>query len=299
MRDVIAYIHGVTPEEAPGPHASIFQQLHQAVASLHEGWPADFLPIEWGWSRREGTPRSEELLSQAQRQLGKRMLPTVASAKDFSINPGRLAVDQLREINFFGFSDMFYYCSESGKHAIRRAVCEQLAGYMNGEEEPIRITWIGHSAGAVIAQDLLFHLYSPDELLPNRHAFVGGEGDELALQLRELAQSGQLLLRRLVTLGNPLGVMSLRHDRVLETLAAGEGLNPAHYGCVVDEELPGPRWMNIWDRDDPLAWPVEPLFHTGNETVKDVYVNVSDWITRAHNSYWSSKAVHKAIAERW
>jgi hypothetical protein len=57
--------------------------------------------------------------------------------------------------------------------------------------------------------------------------------------------------------------------------------------------------MNIWDRDDPLAWPVEPLMDTSSGTVSDVYVNVSDWITKAHNAYWTSKAAHKAIAKGW
>jgi hypothetical protein len=100
-------------------------------------------------------------------------------------------------------------------------------------------------------------------------------------------------------MGNPLTAMAFRHSRVVEAVAAGEKLNPEHYGLHADPDLPGPRWINLWDRDDPLAWPVEPLMDSDHGVVKDIYVNVSDWITKAHGAYWSSKAVHTAIAEHW
>ena len=90
------------------------------------------------------------------------MLPAVGAAKDFSINPGRLALNQLREINFYGFSDMFYYTSRTGKEAVRTAVSRQALSFIDAHregDEPVRLTLVGHSAGCVIAFDLLFHLF--------------------------------------------------------------------------------------------------------------------------------------------
>ncbi|MGA0333125.1 MAG: hypothetical protein ACO3NW_04135 [Kiritimatiellia bacterium] len=303
VRDVVFYIHGVTPRREPAPHLAIYREFHEGVGKLNPGWPQNFSGAEWGWNPGQQTPTDQELLSQAQLQLGEQVLPAVFTAKDFSLNPGRLALNQLREINFFGFSDMFYYTSDTGKEAVRAAICRQLLSFVEKEFQrsgpELRLTFVGHSAGAVIAFDLLFHLFHPPEAPYSQHCFVDQSGKQESLRLRELSQSGKLKLRRLITFGNPLTAMALRHSRVVEIFAAGERLNPAHYGLTPDPELPGARWLNLWDLDDPLAWPVEPLLYNDQQAVEDVYVNVSDWITKAHNAYWSSKASHRAVAERW
>ncbi len=303
MENLVYYIHGVTPQQNPGPHHSMYRQFHQAVKTVHPDWPDQFDGAEWGWNPGADTPADQELLAQAQHQLGQRVLPAVEAAKDFSLNPARLALNQLREINFYGFSDMFYYVSNSGKESIRAAICRQLLAFLEkegiSESSPKQITFIGHSAGAVIGFDLLFHLFHPTFPPYSNHCFVDHDAKAQSLKLRELAQSGQLKLRRLFTMGNPLTAMALRHNRVVEAIAAGEKLNPEHYGFLPDADLPGPRWLNLWDLDDALSWPVEALMDTDNGMVKDVYVNVSSWITRAHNAYWTSGNAHNAIAENW
>lgn len=303
VQDVVYYIHGVTPRRNPAPHSAIYEDLNKGIRSYNSAWPNIFGGAEWGWNAGEETPKDQELLSQAQTQLGNRVLPAVGNAKDFSLNPSRLALNQIREINFFGFSDMFYYTSDTGKEAVRAAICNQLIQFYEKQQKkangPLRFTFLGHSAGAVIAFDLLFHLFHPDTPPYNDHCFVDGPVNKLSLKLRELTQTGQIQLRRLFTFGNPLAAMAFRHSRVVEAVAAGEKLNPVHYGLVPDADIPGARWLNLWDLDDPLAWPVEPLMDTDSEMVSDVYVNVSDWITKAHNAYWNSKAAQKAIAEHW
>lgn len=303
IRDLVYYLHGVTPRRDPSPHSEIYRQFHQGLRALNPYWPESFDGAEWGWNPGTDTPKDQELLSQAQNQLGNRVLPLISAAKDFSLNPSRLVLNQLRELTFYGFSDMFYYTSDTGKEAVRSAICRQLLGYLDKQStdngQPLRLTLIGHSAGAVIAFDLLFHLFHPPEPPYTHHCFVDQEGKEESMRLREIAQSGKLQLRRLITFGNPLCSMALRHSRVVEAVAAGERLNPDHYGLVPDDELPGARWLNIWDLDDPLAWPVEPLMDNDNGMVSDVYIDVSDWISKAHNAYWTSKQVHKAVSERW
>ncbi len=301
--ELIFYIHGVTPDRRPTPHTGIYRKLHEGIGSVREDWPATFAGAEWGWNPGEDPPKEQQLLSQAQNQLGQRVLPAVERARDFSLNPSRLALNQLREITFYGFSDMFYYASGTGKESIRgelaKQVLTQVETLQQKEERPVRLTLMGHSAGCVIALDLLFHLFHPAEAPYTSHCYVDQTGRDESETLRKMSQDGRLQLRRLITLGNPLAAMAFRHSRVVEAFAAGEKLNPVHYGFLPDDALPGPRWMNIWDRDDPLAWPVEPLMDTSSGTVQDVYVNVSDWITKAHNAYWDSRAVHKAIGERW
>ena len=302
MKEAIYYIHGVTPTEAPMPHFDTYAAFQKSVSAYQSDWPELFGGAEWGWNPGADTSHDQELLSQAQRQLGNRIIPALGDAKDFSLNPARLALNQLRQIMFFGFSDMFYYTSSTGKQAVRTTICKQLVEFLekqNIREEPIRLSYVGHSAGAVIAFDLLFHLFHPTGHPFRSQCFIPPEDNEHSNILREWSDSGHLKFRRLITMGNPLCSMAFRHSRVVEAVAAGEHLNPDHFGMVPDEELKGPRWVNLWDLDDPLAWPVEPLMETERDTVADIYVNVSDWVTKAHNAYWTSKAAHKAVAEHW
>ena len=97
---------------------------------------------------------------------------------------------------------------------------------------------------------------------------------------------------------------------MLEAIANGKLLQPKDYGLesnFYDDQfqLAGPRWINFWDKDDPISFPVAPLFLTNqkikskNNPVSDVYCDVSDFITAAHNACWNDKSMHRKIAEFW
>ncbi len=106
--------------------------------------------------------------------------------------------------------------------------------------------------------------------------------------------------------GSPVTPLAVRTDSVVETLAGDEQLNPRDYGLESTfkngDPRSQPRWINIWDQDDLIAWPVEPLIRSngsGEKTVEDVYVDVSDWTTKVHQKYWQSDKVHEELAKRW
>jgi hypothetical protein len=124
--------------------------------------------------------------------------------------------------------------------------------------------------------------------------------------LRKLAQNNKLRIRRLITFGSPITSMAFRSDAILDVLAANNELDPVDYGLdrnpkSFGKPLQGPRWINIWDKDDPIAWPVEPLMKesSNRKIVSDVYIDVSDSISESHNKYWESTKVHEAIADSW
>ena len=104
MKEVVYYIHGVTPRKEPIPHHDLYGKLNKGVRSFNPAWPETFSGAEWGWNPGTDTSHDQQLLSQAQMQLGSRVLPEISEAKDFSLNPARIALNQLREINFYGFS---------------------------------------------------------------------------------------------------------------------------------------------------------------------------------------------------
>jgi len=236
----------------------------------------------------------------------------------------------------YNFADMFYYASEDGKHAVRFAVAQQIlqwiaaAGGGGGGHMPtgpISLTLLGHSAGSVIAFDFLFFLFSsrpvttyirPEKVSagPSTKSAAAAAAqasparikktlDELE-HLQRLAQQGQLRVRRLFTFGSPITPLAFRSDPVLAVLSSGPDarLTAIDYGLLRNDAafgaaLPDPRWINIWDKDDPIAWPVEPLMTEAGSAVIDRYIDVSDSPTSAHGAYWTHHKVHEEIARRW
>ncbi|MHC5023926.1 MAG: hypothetical protein ACYTGG_08435 [Planctomycetota bacterium] len=305
--EVLVYLHGVSNDLRGRAHDEEYKALHDGIARHNNDWPNRYLGVEWGWDHTPGRATSHELLTDAQRQLGARLMPALMDPGDFTLNPARAMVNGLRPLMTYGFGDIFYYVSADGKKAVRRAVAKQIVEFIRREvgddtDAPISLTLLGHSAGSVVAFDFLFFLF-----FGKKHTFVQGRDDVVtdAMDLRERAQEGRLRLRRLVTFGSPISMLACRSDPVLKILAAGGRLDPKDYGLSSQMEagplLEGPRWINFFDRDDPIAWPVEPLMdeQPGAVRVQDVYVDVSDSVSKAHDKYWRSKQVHQIIAKGW
>jgi hypothetical protein len=129
-------------------------------------------------------------------------------------------------------------------------------------------------------------------------------------RLKAMAQAGRLRVRRLFTFGSPITMTAFRADSLLNILARDDDPTRANridvtpYGLTRNDAafgppLTGPRWVNYWDKDDPIAWPVEPLVKQAGAEVIDVYVDVSDSVSKAHGEYWGSKDFHEEIARRW
>jgi hypothetical protein len=306
--EVILYIHGVSNDLRGRSHHPEYERLHQGVAKLKHSWPTKFKGVEWGWASSGSLPTSHELLTDAQRMLGGRVMPVLAQTWDFTLNPVRAAVNWFRPLMLYGFGDIFYYVSEDGKYAVREAVASQILSYVNSlkiGDRPLSLTLLGHSAGAVVAFDFLFALFRKHVANAEAvHHFLGGETTRVHQSftaLRNKCEQGKVRVRRLITFGAPITPLACRSDAVLSLLANETMLDPADYGLTDSpfDKLKGPRWINIWDRDDPIAWPVEPLMNDPDRVVKDVYVDVSDMTSQVHDAYWASTGVYRVIADGW
>jgi hypothetical protein len=312
--EIIIYVHGVSNDIHGRKHEVEYQTLHHGIATRLNNWPSRYIGIEWGWNfKNVAIPSSHELLTDAQRLLGARVIQALdAAPRDMTINPGRLLLGQLRKLVIYGMADMFYYISKDGEKAVRNTVAsqimEQIHPFLAEKGLNISLTLIGHSGGGVVALDFLFYLFytSVHEYLFDAHTKKEKELKTEISHLRSLAQNNKLRLRRLISLGCPVTALAFRDDAVLEILASGDKLNPSHYGfdrnpTIFGPRLKGPRWVNFWDKDDPIAWPVEPLMNQGatEDIIKDVYIDISDSITTSHDAYWASSKVHEAIANTW
>jgi hypothetical protein len=330
LPEVIVYIHGVSPV-SQGSHHDQYQALHDAIGRQCNGsFPTTFCGVEWGWDPGVDHPRSHQLLNKAEAALGGRAIPAIEAASDFTLNPLRLALGKFRDLLMYNFADMFYYASEDGKNAVRYVVAESIMDYlkpfMDSADNRISLTLIAHSAGSVAAFDFLFYLFyehrSAREFInptrvsggPSKRGATGTDEarkqktlDELD-RLKQMRRDGLFRVRRLFTFGSPITPLAFRSDPVVETLAKEDPLanrlDPKDYGLTTnpagfDPLPPGPRWVNLWDKDDIIAWPVEPLMIEAGEIVKDVYVDVSDSVEKAHNEYWTDSGFQKEIAKRW
>jgi len=314
INEVVIYIHGVSNELRGRSHNPEYKSLHDGIGNISKSWPSKFIGTEWGWNYKDViNPKSHELLTDAQRLLGDRAIKAVDDPWDFTINPGRMFLGKLRSLIMYGFSDMFYYVSKDGKKAVRNAVASQivkkLAPLLKDQNKPnLSLTLLGHSAGSVVAFDLIFYFFFSSEpnFLFDRKTKAEQDLFTALSNLRKLAQNNKLRIRRLITFGSPITSMAFRSDAILDVLAANGELDPADYGLDRNPKnfgspLKGPRWINIWDKDDPIAWPVEPLMKesSNRKIVSDVYIDVSDSISESHNKYWESTKVHEAIADSW
>lgn len=131
---------------------------------------------------------------------------------------------------------------------------------------------------------------------------VNRQQTEQELQkLRRLVDKDQLRVRRLFTFGSPISMQGYRSDAVVEQFAERRRLDPMDYGLTQNPAdfgaLHMPRWINVWDKDDPISCPVEPLME--HPAVRDAYVDVSAWVRAPHESYWDHEEVHRVFAEAW
>ncbi|MBW4619558.1 MAG: hypothetical protein KME17_09390 [Cyanosarcina radialis HA8281-LM2] len=318
IHEYLIYIHGVSQDNNQN-HIATYDELHDGVKQRFpsgSNWEkVNRCNVEWGWNfARLPSTAGDRLLADAQDKFAADILPQVEAATDITINPARFVLSTFRELLIKGFSDMFYYASRDGKSSIRATVASQIMKAISEpleKGEPISFTFLGHSAGSVVAFDFLFYLFAPKEIL-QKHEFIEIETEspnntnetlEDFQKLRNLADSQKLRVRRLLTFGSPISMLAFRSDAVLEILASDNKLNPSHYGLdrnpeVFGNRLNGPRWVNFWDKDDIISWPIKPLMQD-SPLVEDIYADVGDRVATVHNKYWSSKILHEKIAALW
>lgn len=130
--------------------------------------------------------------------------------------------------------------------------------FINGDKEPV--TFIAHSLGTVIASDFIWDRQDKKDF-------------------------GDFKLSNFFTMGSPIALFALRWGADLFN-------QPIH----IDD--PRGCWVNILDKDDPIAYPLKELNQEYNNAVlADKEVNVGP-LGAAHVMYWKNEKVHKIIAHK-
>lgn len=293
----VVYVHGVVPLRG-GDHTADYAAFRDGVSEALArmgGAPLpeleDSVTVEWGWAHP--LAGSTAALAQAQEVIAARVAAvTPPDATSFGNLLFAPAIAPVRGLIQHTWADIVYLTSERGKARVRHAVW----GAVLAQADPRRrldLTVVGHSAGSLIAHDLLFWLFS-------------GQRDGRDEALREFgldpadveAARANWRLRRLVTIGSPIAPLLVRSPAVADLVAAGGTLDAADLGLTrPSHDGRDPVWLNVWDRHDVLSWPVEPFYRGGR--IEDLYPDGSDSLLASHEAYWTSAVVHRLLARRW
>ncbi len=316
--ECLLLIHGITPDAKAGTHSDDYNALIGNVNKqlLKRKKPAfeesNIFRIEWGSGRQllgdttSFESGADEYLAEVEDRIAKQILPLIGERprSDPSLGlPLRPLVSSVaHKALLYGAPDIFYYVSHDGELAIRNRLFKQFYQHMQqhlAAGERVSLTIVGHSAGSVIAHDFLYHLFGKS----NAQARKDKEIEEI-MQLRSYRARGAVRLRRFYTIGSPIAALMIRSNSLMKRVLENKLLAPADIGLIPDETIdpPAPRWVNFWDVDDFISFPVGPIYAHDHEFVADRYVDndldpKTDFFPAAHLGYWRSDKIAASIAE--
>jgi hypothetical protein len=140
------------------------------------------------------------------------------------------------------------------------------------------LTVIGHSLGSVIASDYIWD-----------HTRGAAEPYHLS--------DYRLSLKNLVQLGSPMALYALRNNPGADKKTLADSLD-----SPIQVDPDGGLWLNMYDRQDPVAFPLRPIKSYADVGVIDCTVQSGNWLTSwnlaSHNEYWNSPDVARFIAHK-
>ncbi|SFE88782.1 hypothetical protein SAMN05216378_4462 [Paenibacillus catalpae] len=160
----------------------------------------------------------------------------------------------------------------------RFAVCLQRLTEKAGQDAPLCI--IAHSLGSIIASNFFYDLQN-GKLTAKASEVIGASSSGLG--------RGETLTH-LYTLGSPLAVWALRFEDFGVPIAVPA---PPLQGLGIGE------WVNFYDTDDVIAYPIKPLNDRYKMVVtEDIEVKcpgLLSWTPMSHRKYFQTPAVIERI----
>lgn len=151
----------------------------------------------------------------------------------------------------------------------------QFAGHRRVNEEKTPLIVLAHSFGSIIMQDYIKRMRTESQNSSNFESMKNLIG--------------------FVTFGSPLAIY-VRHHQDLHTpmRVAGEAL-PEDFASRA-------KWLNFYDKDDIVAYPLKGINEAYNEAVEGDYeINVgspaTSWNPACHNGYWEDKDFIRPVSK--
>ncbi|MFN8413305.1 MAG: hypothetical protein U0Z26_13030 [Anaerolineales bacterium] len=295
--EVPVFIHGISPEKYPSSGVEEYKQLLDRINTnlekyLNKKFTADPIFVTWGIPTKPRSVGTDQYLAEVERDIQIKVKEEMGKAYDGFLGfPGAI-----RDMLFFGISDLFYYVSGDGEADLRTHIFTQISKAIQamgkGNKSHISLTIFGHSAGSIIAHDMLYHMFSFKD-----HISEEGPMENEMNALRKIIRSGRLRIRRLYTFGSPISLLTLRASSLVNKFRKGGTFLPQDIGLQSSADLSMPRWVNFWSRYDIASYPVSFLYSNQEGQIEDHEIKTSINPKTAHTGYWTSNEMAKYISK--
>jgi hypothetical protein len=160
-------------------------------------------------------------------------------------------------------------------HSTVHSSLQELRGKLHDQDTPLVV--IAHSLGSVIMSNYIW----------DRQKGIDEE------RFGGTAFERMETLTGLVTMGSNIPLFTLACDPVVSIKFPPVGLPDKFRKCA--------KWLNLYDSDDVLGWPLKPLSPSYADAVAaDIEVNVGNiltsWNPANHAAYWTDDSVIKPAA---
>ena len=176
--------------------------------------------------------------------------------------------------------DVIAYIDESDNQIRSTTWSELKKGLTNPDGTIKQFSVVGHSLGSVIAYDFVY------SMIQNSKLFSFTDSDKETFD----AGKWQSSFADLYTMGSPIGLFLMRKKQFWENKFSGLK-NPM-------TKVPSKtrQWINIWDKDDLIAYPLQNIFSNVPNLV-DVEVDAGMLMPWAHTQYWSDRRTAEVVAK--
>lgn len=291
------FIHGVDINEEPESHKPQFMELLEMVNENLKDInkiPLEEEPImlEWGSELSDG---EDSFLSGAEQIFMEKVFEAVKESRAYRESLLSFFHNITRKVFIFGLTDAIFYFSTEGGKIIKESVYRDIKDAVedrlkNNPDEGVSLTILAHSAGSVIAYDLLYDLHKDEPDYEN----------EDFVSLRRYIVEDRLRVRKLYTFGSPFALSIFRDYDLVMKLINDEKIDAEVLGFNMEDDLSLPRWVNFYELSDVFSYPVGFLFSLsdGEKVVEDYFLSSGDLTAiTAHGKYFELEEIAEYIAE--
>jgi len=285
-KHILFFIHGMGDSFSQNDYQVLWTAIAKAYCDTRKV-PLDvfnnqFEPVYINW---------QSVTSDAELTLFEAAFPDLkVSEKKLPFRGIMQPILSLRKFVTFFLGDVAAYVSENDNN-IRRTVWQQMEPHVS-KGSPYSI--IAHSLGSIIVFDYLFNLCEENNLFLPEYEGIEPQNEQY-YEIYKLQDN----FRNLFTLGSPIGLFMLRKGDLWKDGNKFTSIkNP-----VQDDTEKGIKrtWLNFYDEQDVIAFPLENLF-TLNSTrdkgpIKDVLVNTGWLAIDSHTRYWQNQQVATEISQ--
>lgn len=273
----VLFVHGIGDQE-PGYANGMIEGLCSHLERL-DADPAQvcFEPVWWSPALAQ---REEELI----RRLGARNRLDWMSLRRFVVHSLADALayqDVARSQGQLDVYDEVHAVIREGVARLRRRLREGLAD----DAPDVPLVVIAHSLGCHMMSNFIWDA---------RAASADGGPDNAFERCETLAL--------MITLGCNIPLFTLAYQDLQPIDVPGEDILSAFPAGTDPDDVAGVcKWLNYYDPDDVLGYPLKPLGPGYDQVVTaDITVNVggalSSWNPRSHTAYWTDDDVTSNVA---